>query len=133
MVGLDPKRANTNLWRFINMFVTVIASCVLSAPGNELRGFCLQNPQRALPFNEFFKPDKFVRSTSVGGLIMAISLGVGTLATPQVEKVVGKVREFLKANPAGYLLPVVLFVLHQAMSQRQNAKLKDGGSSNKKA
>ncbi|CAE8583139.1 unnamed protein product [Polarella glacialis] len=86
MIGLKPEKANTNMGRFVNMFTTVIFVCVLSAPGNELRGYCLQPPNRALPFGEFFKPDKFVRSTSVGALIMVVSLGVGTLATPQVLK-----------------------------------------------
>jgi hypothetical protein len=122
MVGLDPKRSSTNLWRFINMFVTVIASCVLSAPGNELRGYCLQPPNRALPFQEFFKPEKFVRSTSLGGLIMAVSLGVGTLATPQVEKFVGKLRTYFQEHPVGLLL-VVLFALNNVLAARRNQEI----------
>merc|ERR1719436_1289392 len=30
MVGLTPQKAGTNLGRFVNMFATVIAACVLS-------------------------------------------------------------------------------------------------------
>merc|ERR1719343_1243426 len=93
LVGLNPQRAGTNFGRFVNMFTTVIAACVLSAPGNELRGFCLQSPEKALPFRDFFKPEKFVRSTSVGAVIMAVSLGVGTLATPQVERLWTAIRD----------------------------------------
>merc|ERR1712050_679913 len=73
MLGLNKERNATNLGRFVNMFVTVIMACVLSAPGNELRGYCLQPPERRQPFSEFFQPSKFVRSTTVGGLIMATS------------------------------------------------------------
>jgi len=122
MVGLNPDRANTNLGRFVNMFVTVIVSCVLSAPGNELRGYCLQPPARKLPFNEFFQPAKFVRSTSIGGLIMAVSLGFGTLATPQVEKLMNALRGYFKSNPVGFLL-VLLFALHQVLEKRRSEKL----------
>eukprot|EP00928_Gymnodinium_smaydae_P070446 TRINITY_DN5427_c0_g5_i1.p1 TRINITY_DN5427_c0_g5~~TRINITY_DN5427_c0_g5_i1.p1 ORF type:complete len:311 (-),score=85.77 TRINITY_DN5427_c0_g5_i1:112-969(-) len=119
MISLDPKRANTNLWRFINMFVTVMVSCVLSAPGNELRGYCLQPPAKRLPFGEFFKPDKFVRSTTVGGLIMSVSLGVGTLATPQVQRLWQALREYFRTNPSGYLI-VLLFALHQYLENKRH-------------
>lgn len=119
MVGLNPERAGTNGGRFLNMFVTVIAACWLSAPGNELRGFCLQPPDRKQAFAQFFQPAKFLRSTSVGSIIMAVSLGVGTLATPQVEKFVAKIRDYLKNNPMGYML-IVLFALHQVLENRRN-------------
>mmetsp|Transcript_107842 Transcript_107842/g.300680 ORF Transcript_107842/g.300680 Transcript_107842/m.300680 type:complete len:285 (+) Transcript_107842:95-949(+) len=132
MVGLSPERAGTNLGRFMNMFTTVIAACVLSAPGNELRGYCLQPPNKKQSFVDFFQPSKFVRSTSVGALIMAVSLGVGTLATPQVEKLVAKVREYLHNQPIGLLL-IILFALHQVLETRRHAELTaalkdDGGA-----
>eukprot|EP00406_Dinophysis_acuminata_P030493 CAMPEP_0179377110 /NCGR_PEP_ID=MMETSP0797-20121207/88665_1 /TAXON_ID=47934 /ORGANISM="Dinophysis acuminata, Strain DAEP01" /LENGTH=284 /DNA_ID=CAMNT_0021093169 /DNA_START=28 /DNA_END=882 /DNA_ORIENTATION=+ len=122
MVGLNPQRAGTNLGRFLNMFVTVIAACVLSAPGNELRGYCLQEPTKRLSFGEFFQPNKFVRSTSVGGLIMATSLGVGTLATPQVEKLWAAIREFLKKNPLGYVV-IATFVAQQILAARRHRQM----------
>lgn len=119
MISLNPERAKTNAGRFVNMFVTVIVSCVVSAPGNELRGYTLQAPERRLPFNEFFKPDKFVRSTAIGGMIMAVSLGIGTLATPKVEDLVAKIKAYLQAHPTGYLL-LILFALHQVLERRRN-------------
>ena len=118
MIERDPEFARTNAGRFVNMFATVVAACVLSAPGNELRGYCLQPPNRALPFGEFFKPDKFVRSTSIGALIMAISLGVGTLATPQVERLWRAIRAYLQSNPLSYLL-IVLFVINTVLAARR--------------
>jgi len=119
MVGLNPERAGTNFGRVLNMFVTVIMSCVLSAPGNELRGYCLQPANRALPFQEFFKPEKFVRSTSIGALIMGISLSIGTLATPQVEKLFEQLKSYFRENPIGLLL-VVLFALNNILAGRRN-------------
>lgn len=120
MVALSPQAAGTNLGRFTNMFCTVIAACVLSAPGNELRGYCLQPKGKEQDFATFFQPAKFVRSTSVGALIMGISLGVGTLATPQVEKLVAKVREYFAKNPVGILL-LILFACHQVLENRRHA------------
>eukprot|EP00933_Yihiella_yeosuensis_P061599 TRINITY_DN64426_c0_g1_i1.p1 TRINITY_DN64426_c0_g1~~TRINITY_DN64426_c0_g1_i1.p1 ORF type:complete len:282 (+),score=56.58 TRINITY_DN64426_c0_g1_i1:71-916(+) len=122
LYNLNPERAGTNFGRFINMFFTVIAACVLSAPGNELRGYCLQPPDKRQSFADFFQPAKFVRSTSVGALIMAISLGVGTLATPQVEKLFAAVKGYLQTNPVGYLL-VVLFALNQVLEMRRHSEL----------
>merc|ERR1712151_1263816 len=122
MVGLSPERAGTNLGRFINMFATVIAACVLSAPGNELRGYSLQPPNKRQSFGEFFQPSKFIRSTSVGAVIMATSLGVGTLATPQVEKLVARVRQYFKNQPIGLLL-IILFSLHQVLQNRRHREV----------
>merc|ERR1719353_2718628 len=102
MVQSNPELAKTNAGRFINMFATVIAACVLSAPGNELRGYCLQPADKRQSFADFFQPSKFVRSTSVGALIMGVSLGVGTLATPQVEKLWTTMRDYMKTNPVSY-------------------------------
>jgi hypothetical protein len=111
LIARDPKWAQTDAGRFTNMFLTIIAAAVLSAPGNELRGYCLQPKDRAKPFAEFFQPEKFIRSTSVGALIMAFSLGVGTVVTPRAEKAWGVIREFLKNNPAGYAVLLVVAFL----------------------
>lgn len=121
MVGLNPSAAGTNLNRFINMFVTVIFASVLSAPGNELRGYFLQPPNKRQNFFDFFQVSKFVRSTTVGALIMSISLSIGALATPQVEKLWNAVRDYLRANPIGYLL-VILFAINQVLDSRRQAK-----------
>merc|ERR1711920_19841 len=136
MISLNPQAANTNTGRFLNMFATVIAACWLSAPGNELRGYCLQPPDKKQSFSEFFQPQKFLRSTSVGSIIMGVSLGVGTLATPQVERLVGALKEYLAKNPIGYVL-IVLFALHQVLENRRSQDIalavKDKDSAKAKA
>merc|ERR1712039_803624 len=87
--------------RFRAMFLTVMFSCVISAPGNELRGFVLQPKGREKPFFEFFDPVKTVRSTTIGGLIMSISLATGVMCTPFVEQVVAKLRVIFRKDPLG--------------------------------
>jgi len=124
MFARNPAFAATDAGRFVNTFVTIIAAAVLSAPGNELRGYCLQPPGKAKPFSEFFQPDKFVRSTSVGALIMAISLSIGSVATPRAERLWASIREFLRQNPAGY---VVLAIAALVMVMRGS-----GGKDDKK-
>jgi len=111
LIARDPKWALTDAGRFTNMFVTILAAAVLSAPGNELRGFCLQPAGKAKPFGEFFQPEKFVRSTSVGALIMAISLGVGTVMTPRAERLWAFIKDFLQRNPAGWILVLGIAVM----------------------
>ena len=64
----NPDITKTAGGRFALMFVAVMASCVISAPGNEVRGYYLQPADRRLPVNEFFKPARFIRSTAVGPL-----------------------------------------------------------------
>lgn len=129
----DPVWAQTNAGRFCTMFLTVLASTVCSAPGNELRAYVLQ-PQPRMPFAEFFKPEKFVRSTTVGSLIMAISLGAGALATPQAQKFWDMIRTYLKDNPLAYTM-LVLFAFHTYTARRQNQELKkaiaDGNAGSK--
>jgi len=122
LFALNPERAGTNLGRFLNMFATVIAACVISAPGNELRGYTLQPPNKRLSFGEFFQPSKFIRSTSVGAVIMAISLGVGTLATPQVEKMVAAVRTYFRNQPLGFLM-MICFCLHHMIESRRHGEV----------
>merc|ERR1712151_235569 len=95
----------------------------LSAPGNELRGYCLQPADRKKPFNEFFQPEKFVRSTSVGALIMATSLSIGVVVTPRAERLWATIREFLKQNPAGYIvvLAAILFFMRGSKDEKKAA------------
>eukprot|EP00933_Yihiella_yeosuensis_P072636 TRINITY_DN81097_c0_g1_i1.p1 TRINITY_DN81097_c0_g1~~TRINITY_DN81097_c0_g1_i1.p1 ORF type:complete len:334 (-),score=60.30 TRINITY_DN81097_c0_g1_i1:244-1185(-) len=65
--------------------LTVLIACVVSSPFNEWRGFWLQPPDKKLPFGQFFKPERYVRSTGVGATIMGISLMVGALLVPWAE------------------------------------------------
>lgn len=119
-----PEYSKTNAGRFSNMFITVIASCVISAPGNELRGYMLQPANKRQSMSEFFQPQKFVRSTSIGAMIMGIALGFGAIATPKVEAFVASIRKYLANSPSSYLI-IVLFLLHTYLeSKRHRAQIK---------
>jgi hypothetical protein len=115
-----PEYSKTNAGRFTNMFITVIASCVISAPGNELRGFMLQPANKRQSFGEFFQPQKFVRSTSIGAMIMGIALGFGALATPKVEAFASNIRKYLSSNPTSYLL-ILLFLIHTYLENKRHS------------
>merc|ERR1719401_1214276 len=65
--------------------VAIFIACILSSPFNEWRGYWLQPPSKKLPFGQFFKPERYVRSTGVGATIMGISLFVGGLLVPVAE------------------------------------------------
>lgn len=99
------------------MFLTVLFSCVVSAPGNELRGYILQPKGKEKPFLEFFEPAKTLRSTTIGGLIMATSLALGALSTPYVQRIIAKLRELVRADPLGGLL--LAWVVMDAISRFQ--------------
>jgi hypothetical protein len=121
LIQRDPEFNKTNVGRFCNMFLTVLASCVISAPGNEYRGYCLQPVGKALPFMEFFKPERFIRSTSVGALIMSTALGTGALMTPKVQELVTKLRNYCGENPLSYTM-ILLFIFHQYLSEKRAKK-----------
>merc|ERR1719335_2046996 len=127
-----PEYSKTNAGRFTNMFITVIASCVISAPGNELRGFMLQPAGKRQSFGEFFQPQKFVRSTSIGAMIMGIALGFGAEITPKVEAYAASIRKYLARNPSSYLI-ILLFALHTYLENKRHraqlAAIQDIGAS----
>jgi hypothetical protein len=118
-LAANPEYSKTNAGRFLNMFITVIASCVISAPGNELRGFMLQPANKRQSFGEFFQPQKFVRSTSIGAMIMGIVLGFGAIATPKVEAYTASIRKLLASNPLSYVM-IVLFLYHTYLENKRN-------------
>jgi len=66
--------------------MTIWIACIISSPFNEWRGYWLQPPARKLPFNEFFQPVRYARSTGVGATIMFISLSAGMFVTPAVKE-----------------------------------------------
>lgn len=80
-----PALAATANGRSLLLFPIVYGACVLSSPGNELRGYYLQPKDKRLPFKEFFKPTNYLRSTLVGAFIMGISLMAGGFITPPVQ------------------------------------------------
>jgi hypothetical protein len=106
LLGRNPDMMATPVGRFKAMFSMALVACVVSAPGNELRGFTLQREPKK-PFFEFFDPVKTVRSTTIGGLIMSMSLATGAFCTPFVEMFVAKIKEYMKQDPLGMVLLVV--------------------------
>merc|ERR1719409_254586 len=104
MTASNPKLMATPAGRARAMFATVLFSCVVSAPGNEVRGYVLQPKDRAKPFMEFFDPVKTVRSTTIGGLIMAISLATGVVCTPYAEALFSRLKVLFKADPVGGII-----------------------------
>lgn len=124
IVKLYAAFAQTNTDRFANMFATVFFACVLSAPGNEIRGYCLQPKRREKPFMEFLEPFNFVRSTGVGSIIMSKALVTGALVTPKVQEIVSDLRGYLDNNPLSKLL-IGPFVLQKISKDREEKARKE--------
>merc|ERR1712232_169656 len=128
LMAADKDIMKTAKGRFKAMFLTVIFSCVVSAPGNEVRGYVLQPKDRAKPFMEFFDPVKTVRSTTIGGLIMAISLATGVVCTPYVEQLFARLKVVFSKDPLGAALIFLVLVdrwLASARLERMEKALKD--------
>merc|ERR1712232_404422 len=118
LMAADKDIMKTAKGRFKAMFLTVIFSCVVSAPGNEVRGYVLQPKDRAKPFLEFFDPVKTVRSTTMGGLIMATSLAVAAFSTPFIEQFSTRMKEVIRKDPLGALI-LACFLADKVMQQRR--------------
>eukprot|EP00434_Breviolum_minutum_P014819 symbB.v1.2.013067.t1/scaffold907.1/size153227/12 len=73
--------------------LTIWASCIISSPCNEWRGYTLQPKDKMLPFFEYFKPINYARSTGIGSTIMGIALMIGMLVTPYAEEAFGYMKE----------------------------------------
>jgi len=71
-----PTIYNTISGKFFATALAVLISCVVSAPANEVRAYTLQPKDKKKTVKDFFQPEKFIRSTSIGGIIMAIAMGV---------------------------------------------------------
>lgn len=100
-----PEFASTFFGKAAVFGLTIFLACIISSPFNEWRGYWLQPPTKKLPFNQFFKPERYVRSTGVGATIMGISLMVGFLLVPYAEMLFGFCAEH---KPVGILILVVL-------------------------
>jgi len=86
-----PALIGDTVGRAMLLFPTVLLSCIISSPGNELRGYYLQPKEKRKGFKEFFQPKNYVRSTSAGAIIMAISLSIGCLLTTPVKLALGAI------------------------------------------
>lgn len=85
--------------------ITIWASCIISSPCNEWRGFTLQPKEKRLDFRTYFKPINYARSTGIGATIMGIALMAGNLITPHAEAFFG----YIKATIG--VLPIAIFIL----------------------
>lgn len=121
VMGANPAIMATPGGRAKAMFLTVLFSCVCSAPGNEFRGFVLQPKGREKPFLEFFDPVKTARSTTIGGLIMATALAAGAFCTPFVEEIVFKMRAAVRADPFKAFIVIVALVNKYFVDKRMKA------------
>jgi len=117
-----PEMQKTTRGKFLATFVTVLVACVVSAPGNEVRGYFLQPPDRRLPVKEFFKPERFLRSTIVGGLIMSSALGTGSLVVGPATERFNQISEFMDANPLSKAL-LAFFLVHHYLEQKRHDQL----------
>lgn len=122
--SFGPEFAGSAFGKFIIMFCTVAFSCIISAPGNEYRGYCLQPPERRKSFAQFFKPVNFIRSTSVGALIMSTSLGVGVTVTGPVQELVGALQVDFNKNPTLAVL-LLLMLVQQSYNSAVIRAIKD--------
>jgi len=117
-----PSLSKTASGRFISMFAVALCACIASSPGNELRGYMLQPPDKRQGFTDFFQPSKYIRSTSVGATNLGLSLGTGTLAVEPVKKLVSQLRAYLAKKPEAAVI-VGLWLLHQRFASYRQAEL----------
>jgi len=89
-----PTLCASSVGRAVFLFPIVLGACLISSPGNELRGYYLQPKEKRKGFKEFFKPVNYARSTIAGALIMAISLSTGALVTKPVQAGLAAIRAF---------------------------------------
>ncbi|CAJ1398431.1 unnamed protein product [Effrenium voratum] len=87
--------------------LTIWASCILSSPCNEWRGYTLQPPDKVLPFKIYFKPINYARSTGIGSTIMGVALMIGMLVTPYAEDAFAYMKEHTAVAMALCALAVV--------------------------
>ena len=81
-----PDLAKSTSGRIVAMFITVVAACIISSPGNEWRGYTLQPSDKRKPPGEFFQLERYLRSTLIGAVVMGLSLGAATVVGPPVQR-----------------------------------------------
>lgn len=114
-----PEFVKTEAGKFMVVALQVAAACIISAPFNEIRAYTLQPANKKKTVKEFFQPEKFVRSTSIGALIMSIALAVGAIATQPVKNAVDSTRSWMKANQIESIF--LMFVVHQYLAQQRSS------------
>eukprot|EP00437_Effrenium_voratum_P011134 CAMPEP_0181421480 /NCGR_PEP_ID=MMETSP1110-20121109/13119_1 /TAXON_ID=174948 /ORGANISM="Symbiodinium sp., Strain CCMP421" /LENGTH=306 /DNA_ID=CAMNT_0023544545 /DNA_START=74 /DNA_END=994 /DNA_ORIENTATION=+ len=90
--------------------LTIWASCIISSPCNEWRGYTLQPPDKKLPFNIYFKPINYARSTGIGSTIMGVALCFGMLVTPYAEEAFAYMKEHTAIAMAVVAVLIIVIV-----------------------
>ena len=90
------------------MFVTVVAACIISSPGNEWRGYTLQPADRKKSVKDFFQLERYLRSTLIGAVVMGLSLGIATVVGPPVQRALP-----VLMDKRVLVLVVALMIAHQ--------------------
>ncbi|KAF4704619.1 hypothetical protein FOZ63_029233 [Perkinsus olseni] len=119
MARTFPQASDSTIGRISTMFVTVVLACVISAPGNEWRGYSLQRPDRKKSPKEFFQLERFLRSTIVGACVMGTSLGVATVVGPPVQQLLPKLKD-PKVLPI-IILAAVFFLCKKRCEKEEKA------------
>lgn len=117
-----PHMSTTTEGRIFQMFITVVSACVISSPGNELRGYMLQPKDSRKSFAEFFQLNRYVRSTSVGALVMGASLGLATVIGPPVQAFLPRIKNDPKVQFGMFLAFVAWFVHKQNTKAEEDSK-----------
>lgn len=112
-----PACASVYIGKAFLFGLTISISCIVSSPFNEWRGYWLQQPSKKLPFKQFFKPERYLRSTGIGALIMGMSLMIGMLSVPLAEGLFGVMKS--------HKLVSVLAIGGAIVAQRFPAKTQD--------
>ena len=81
-----PSLGATAQGRALMLFIAVFGACLVSSPGNELRGYYLQPPEQRLGLRAFFRPRFYLKSTLLGSTVMATGLSGGRLVTAYVNR-----------------------------------------------
>jgi len=115
----NPTIYNTITGKFFATALAVLLSCLISAPANEMRAYTLQPPNKKKTVKEFFQPEKFVRSTTIGGTIMSFAMGTGAIATQPAQDAVSAFRTWMKNNQMDALF--AMFVIHQYLEYKRRS------------
>jgi len=126
LAAASPALAATARGQSLLSFLAISCGMLASAPGNELRAYCLQPRHRRLPPREFFRLGPFLRSALLGALIPSTAIVLGQLLVSEATSLLGCLRLGPGLPPALSLWPVaaavLVFKLNHARRCRRRAR-----------